>query len=286
MSTQFEFRLIGADAPDGQLDADQLVAIVQGLKDTTMRLGRVETDAAANGRPNKTLERVAKLRVGMDKGSTRLVFERSVDHEALDFDLDDEAAVDEQFEQLVESIARDERPEWVTDSQASAVADLVAALKRAAPEVEFSAAGQVRTSFKTARAHRETWSRPVEPPPSDAVTLTGRLEKVDLKSHDLRVRDDVGNAFALPKVEQDLAAGRLLGSYVTVAGQPEYDKRGRLLGVRDAKIALAPDPLGGSAIPEAIEIEAILASASGLEPGGLRGISDSEAEAFFRAMGM
>jgi hypothetical protein len=288
MSTLFEFRLIGADAPDGKLDADQLLSIVQSLKDTATRLGRMETtDAATVGRPSRQLERVAKLRIGMEKGSTRITVERSIDESSLDFDLDDEAAVDVRFQELVEGIGRDERPGWVTDSQAAAARELVTALRKAAPEVEFKVGDSVRSTFKTVETHPETWKpHTTAPVADDTITLVGRLEKVDIKSHDFRVRDDVGNAYSLPKVANDLSASRLIGSYVSVSGAGERDARGRVVAIRGADIVGVPDPLDGSRIPEAITVEEILASASGLELGGIHGLSDAEADTFFEAMGL
>lgn len=287
MATQFEFRLIGADAPDGKLDADQLLAIVKSLKDTATRLGRVETDAAATGRPSKQLERVATLRIGMEKGSTRIIVERSVDESALGFDLHDEALVDIRFQELVEGIGRDERPDWVTDSQASAAAELVAALRRAAPEIEFTVGGSVRSVFKTMETHPETWrSAALVPPAHDTVTVAGRLEKVDLKSHDFRIRDDVGNAYSLPRVVDDVSASRLIGSYVSVTGVGERDARGRLAMIREPDIVGLPDPLHGSRIVQSVTVEEVLARASGLEPGGIPDLTDAEADAFFEAIGL
>lgn len=287
MTTQFEFRLCGADAPDGKLDAEHLLAIVQSLKDTATRLGRVEADAAERGRPSKGVERVSRLRIGMERGSTRIIVERSVDEGALDFDLADEQAVDVRFQELVDGIASDERPAWVNDSQAAAAADLVTALQRAAPEVEFAVAGTVRATFRTARTHRETW-RPRGPAgdAAERVTIVGRLEKVDLRSHDLRIRDDVGNAFALPKVADDLSVSHLIGSYVTVDGHPDRDRRGQIKSIRNAAIVGMPEPVAGAGIPPSLSLERILAGVSGLEPGGIPSLTDTEADAFFEAMGM
>jgi len=39
MTTQFEFRLMGASVPDGELEADQLIAIVASLKGSQRRSG-------------------------------------------------------------------------------------------------------------------------------------------------------------------------------------------------------------------------------------------------------
>src|SRR3546814_3767487 len=82
--------------------------------------------------------------IGLAPGSTRLLARRADDEDALEFDLQEERAFDEKFRALVESIAVDERPEWVTDTLAAAAGDLRNALEKAAPKVEFKVGGQVR----------------------------------------------------------------------------------------------------------------------------------------------
>lgn len=284
MTTQFEFRLIGGEAPEGELDADQLLAIVQSLKDIATKLGRAETDAETLGRPPKRVERVARLTIGLAPGSTRVLARRAhVDDQALDFDLAEEEGFDDKFEELVQSIALDTRPEWVSDTLAASAADLTVALQKAAPEVEFTVAGVVRRAFKTAETHRETWRVPAGDPSSEAVTVVGRLFAVNLKSHRLLVQDDVGGEFALPKVENDLQAGQLIGSYVTVTGAPERDGRGRVTEIHGAAIALASPP-ATAGIRDSVPLNQILASAPGPVVGGIPGLTEAEANAFLEAL--
>lgn len=284
MTTQFEFRLIGGEAPEGELDADQLLAIVQSLKDIATKLGRGETDAETLGRPPKRVERVARLTIGLAPGSTRVLARRAnVDEHALDFDLAEEERFDEKFEALVQSIALDTRPEWVSDTLAGSAADLTVALQKAAPEVEFKVGGLVRRVFKTAETHRETWRAPSTDASADAVTVVGRLFAVNLKSHRLLVQDDVGNEFALPKVENDLEVGQLIGSYVSVTGAPERDSRGRLAEIHGASIGLAS--VGATAgIRDSVPLDEILATAPGPVAGGIPGLTEDEASAFLEAL--
>lgn len=285
MTTQFEFRLIGVDAPEGELDADQLLAIVQSLKDIATKLGRSETDAESLGRPPKRVERVARLTIGLAPGSTRVLARRAhVDDEALDFDLAEEEGFDEKFQALVESIALDERPDWVSDTLAASAADLTAALQKTALEVEFKAAGKVQRIFKTAETHRETWRAPSLVASPEAVTVVGRLYAVNLKSHRLQIQDDIGNEFALPKVQNDTEVGHLLGSYVSVTGTPERDSQGRPAQIYGAVIEAAPQIPATAGIRESVALEEILASAPGPVAGGIPGLTDDEAEAFFEAL--
>lgn len=285
MTTQFEFRLIGGDAPQGELDADQLLAIVQSLKDIATKLGRSETEAELLGRPPRRVERVARLTIGLAPGSTRVLARRANAHkEALDFDLAEEQGFDERFQALVESIALDERPDWVSDTLAVSAADLTSALKKAAPQVEFKAAGTVRRTFMTADTHRETWRAPSLAASPETVTVVGRLYAVNLKSHRLQVQDDLGNEFALLKVENDTEVGHLLGSYVSVTGTPERDSRGRPAQIHGAMIDAAPQIPAAAGIRESVALEQILASAPGPIAGGIPGLTDDEAETFFEAL--
>lgn len=282
MTTQFEFRLMGASAPDGELEADQLIAIVASLKEVATKIGRVETDAEPVGRAPKRTQRVARLTIGLAPGSTSVLARRTGTGHALDFDLTHEQAFDEKFADLVESIALDQRPAWVGDSLSLAAADLTAALQQAAPEVEFKVAGQVRRRFKTDEIHRETW-QVTSTQSHDAVTFAGRLYAVNLNTHRLQVQDDVGNQVALPRVLNDTEVSTLIGTYVTVTGAPELDARGRLVYIHDAAIVAAPDPLGETVVPGAVSLDEILLTAPGPDPDSGIELTDEEFASFFEA---
>lgn len=284
MSTQFEFRLLGGEAPHGELEADHLLAIVTSLTEIATKLGRVETDAEPLGRVPKRTRRVAKLTIGLAPGSTSVLARRAgAGADALEFDLADERAFDEKFAALVESIAADERPGWVGDSLSLAAANLVIALRQAAPEVEFKVADAVRRTFRTAETHRETWRVESRSSP-DAITFAGRLYAVNLNTHRLQVQDDVGNQVALPRVSNDAEVSRLIGNYVMVTGAPERDLRGRLTHIHDAAVVAAPDPVGGSAVPSAVSLDEILASAPGPDLDGGIDLTDEEFTAFLEAV--
>lgn len=285
MARRFELHLEGMDVPDGLIDADRLVEIVKSLQEMATRLGRIETDAAQKGRPSKNLDRVAGLRIGLEKGSTVVVAERDGSRELLDLDLSDEEAVDRRFSELIEHIGADQRPEWVTDPIASTVEDLVNALQKTAPRVEFMVDGVSRKTFETKSIHRETWKPLAPPQPMTEVTFTGRLFAVNLNTHRLQVQDDVGNQVGLPRVPNDAEIGKLVGAYVTVTGTPEVDAQGQLKHINEASIQLAPDPLGGQAVRASTSLEEILSTAPGPAPGGISGLTDDEVEAFLAAVG-
>lgn len=134
MARQFEFRLIDGAAPEGELEADHLLAIVESLKEVAMKLGRTETAAETVGRPPKRTQRVAKLSIGLAAGSTRLLVRRSESgQEVLPFEVDEGRGFDEKFQEIIESIAADLRPEWVPDPLARAASNLRSAWKMPPP---------------------------------------------------------------------------------------------------------------------------------------------------------
>ncbi|SHJ87942.1 hypothetical protein SAMN02745244_03484 [Tessaracoccus bendigoensis DSM 12906] len=289
MARQFEFRLIDGAAPEGELEADHLLAIVESLKEVAMKLGRTETAAETVGRPPKRTQRVAKLSIGLAAGSTRLLVRRSESgQEVLPFEVDEEREFDEKFQEIVESIAADLRPEWVPAPLARAAGNLRSALEVAAPIVEFKAGNEVQCIFRTKETQRETW-KPVEAQTAgDMVTFVGRLRAVNLDTHRLTVTDDLGNKVTLPSVVHDAGIGHLLGEYVTVIGAPERSSKGSLTQIHDAEIVAAPalpDELR-LAISKVVTLEQILTSAPGPGFGGIADLTDEQADDFLDALGL
>ena len=137
----------------------------------------------------------------------------------------------------------------------------------------------------TAGLQQETWNPTLDALRGD-VTIVGRLYAVNLHTHRLLVQDDVGHQFALPNVADDADIGPLLGRHVVVTGLPEFDARGQLKRIRESAISAAPDPFGSPTVAESVALEEILAGAPGIKPGGIDGLSEVEADAFFDAMGL
>lgn len=284
MTTRFELHLVGMDVPEGLIDADRLVEIVRSLQDMATRLGRLETTSAQTGRPSRELDRVATLRIGLERGSTTIIAERHGDPDALSFGLPDEESVDRRFGELIASIGADRRPDWVTDSVARAAEGLVTALMKTAPRVEFTTMGVQRAVIETGSIHRETWGALASESGDERVSFTGRLFHVNLNTHRLEVQDDVGHTVALPEVSDDAEVGKLLGCHVTVTGAPLKDRNGKLAQIAGASVELAPDiGLRWREMPAA-PIEEILRAGSGPKPGGIPELTEDEIEAFLDAI--
>lgn len=285
MAKQFEFRLIDGSAPSGRLEADDLIALVQSLKEIATKLGRDETDAELVGRPTKRTQRLAKLNIGLAPGSTRVLLQRTAaGDDALDFDLDEERSFDERFEAIVSSIAVDSRPDWVSAPLSIAAGKLRAALAHAAPQVEFTVDGLIKRRFATDETHRQTWLTDANSD-DEIVHFVGRLRAVNLDSHRLQVTDDVGNRVALVEVEDDARAGRLLGGYVTVIGVPERDTKGRLSHIHRPTIEAALSPSDSAGVRKAVPLDEILDRAKGPVAGGISDLTEDEATAFLEAIG-
>ena len=74
------------------------------------------------------------------------------------------------------------------------------------------------------------------------VTLSGRLEPVDVRSAGFRILDAVGNVIDLVEFGDAGAIARLIGEVVTVTGAAVRGPDGRLLGVAATSVAMAALP--------------------------------------------
>lgn len=228
------------------------------------------------------MEEFAELRLtAIESGSTVLMFSKGPLGK-LDVALAEEAAADARFWEVIEGIAEDRRPDSATELIAEAAAKLLLAIKSAGTEVVFSSPGRHFVSVVSERTHLATWSIRSSVLGSRA-SAAGRLEKVDLHSHSFRLRDDVGNAVTLKHVENDSAAGRLIGQWVVAEGLAEVDRLGRLIALDHARVQEVVDPAAGFVGDYVVPLEEILASAPGPEPGAGIELTDDEFADFLRA---
>lgn len=284
MSSAYDFRLIGADRPQGEIDVDDVVLILAKLQEVATRLGRVTMDAAHRGRPSARVDRVAKLRLtGLSAGSTVIQVARASGRSGLDFDLDEERDFDNRLDGLLAGLLTNERPRGANESIAAAVADLVVAFRRAAPQLEVRVDGKSRGVVATEQLRTDVWR--AEPRPMEDIVIEGRLEKVDIRTGDFRVRDAVGISYPLPKVVSAADASLLIGQRVQVAGTAERNERGEVVAVRSATITRAPDRVGDAAVASAANVDGAPGSP---EPRGLgepMQLTLDEQDRFLEAMG-
>lgn len=282
MTKDLELRLIDAPVPDGEVVVKDLAALTTALQELTTRIGREVVNTPGPGRTMRYMEEFAELRLrAVESGSTVLRFSKGpVDK--LDVDLEQHEIADQRFWEIIEAIRDDERPAWATDLIAESAAKLVVALREATPRAELSDSAHAAIEIRSTAIHAETWT--IRRVVTDTVmTAKGRLEKVDLRSHEFRVRDDVGHAVDLKHVEDDLPAAHLVGQWVLATGLGVLAASGRLVALDDVSITSLDDPAAELEDVDVLNLDEILASAPGPDPNGGIDLSDEEFSTFLTA---
>lgn len=284
MATELEMRLIGAESPEGEVPLSKLWTLAKSLHELSLRLGRAHLESGGPGRSKRTLEEITEIRLrGVTDGSTKLSFSRGPT-DVLDVELSLQTELDASLWKVFDAVATDRRPEWVSDLVSDSAADLVQALQGAAPRVDVSQVGRKDVILHTARLRPETWRTRARTRTEDEVQVSGRLEKVDLKSHDFRIRDDAGNPIELEQVQDVERAGALVGTRVRARGRVVSNRSGRLAALCWPALEPDTDPVLTARVPTAIPLDAILASASGPDPDGGLELTDEEFDAFLEAI--
>lgn len=282
MIRDIQLTLIGAPVPNGEIAARDLAALAGALQELTTRIARDVVSAAGPGRSKQFVEEFVELRLrAVEAGSTVLRFAKGPAGK-LDVDLPEEAVADDRFWEVLEGIAEDRRPESVTDLVAESAGKLLSALKATAPEAVF--AGPKRKSVRVHGevSHVETWAVS-RVQAGDITPFAGWLEKVDLRTHEFRLRDDVGNRVQLKRVVDDAEAAKLVGQWVAAEGRGVKDASGRLVMLENARVFAIADPTAPYLGGHVVSIDEILASAPGPVMGGGIDLTDDEFEAFLRA---
>lgn len=227
---EIELRLIDGPTPRGQVRALDESRISGALHEISIRLGRERADMMRPGRSTRSVEELCEVRlVGLSGGSSVLTYEVGPSEDVLDLpELDWQEAA---FESILGGLAQDVRPEGISDEVAESVGALVHALSNAAPRVDLRLRSAEPTEIATAHIHRDVWTTPRRSIDEEPVTVVGVLEKVDLRSHEFRVRDAVGNALELVEVPRDQEVAHLVGRPVTASGLARRKRGGGLSGV-------------------------------------------------------
>jgi hypothetical protein len=282
MATRIELRLNGMQTPDGEITVRDLAGISLALQELMTRISRDVVNAPGPGRAKQFVEEFAQLRVqGIHPGSTVLEFARGSVGK-LDFDLTEERLADDRFWDIVTAISQDRRPDGVPDLIAESAASLVEALQSAAPTAVIGDSGRGPTTIDTARIRADTWTSHQLLTPTQQ-TAAGRLEKVDLRSHGFRLRDDVGHAVELRHVADDVSAARLIGQWVIARGTATRHRDGRVVELDHVTIERASDPAAAHSSARVVSADEILASAPGPDLDGGIELTDEEFAAFLDA---
>lgn len=274
-ANRLELALEAGDAPSGEIGLDELAAIAGSLQQLVTRVGRQVGDQQGPGRTADHVDRVTRLRLrGLRSGST--VLDVAYGEEgALPMDVGLEREIADRFWEIVAGIGANQRPAWAGPLVADSALALRDALARSAARVQVRRGGGEAIVIDTAQADREVW-REVRRI-TDEVTVTGRLEAVDLKAKRFRIRDDVGNGVTLEAVDDAEQAGRLVGQRATAGGVGISDDKGRLV-IRGAR--LVPSPLPTLWTVREADIDAMVAGATEPDARGLTDLTGEEADAF------
>ncbi len=283
MIKRIEMSLDGGAAPQGEIAVKDLTSIAAAFQELVTRLARDTVHATGPGRSKQFVEEFAELRLsGITKGSTLLQFTKGPT-DKLDVELPDLAETDDRLWALLDAIGADTRPTWSTDLIAESASKLVSALRGAARQVVVTSPSRNPVGISPQGLRLDTWA-PRRQESGGAATAAGRLEKVDLKSHDFRLRDDVGDAVELRRVEDDRAAAKLVGEWVVAEGEASRNPAGRVVILSDVRVHQVDDPGAEFLGHRVVSIEEILSSAPGPDIEGGLDLTDEEFDAFLRAM--
>lgn len=282
MTTGIELRLIDAPAPSGEVAVKDLAALATALQELTTRISRDVIGAPGPGRTKQVIEELAQLRLrGIEAGSTVLRFSKGPT-DKLDVDLPEQILADDRFWEIMGAVGEDRRPDWVSDRIAESVTKLVNAFQAAAPTVIVAATSRPQVQISSAATHAETWL-PKRVNSGTEMTAAGRLEKVDLRSHEFRIRDDVDNTVDLKRVENDTVAAQLVGQWVVAHGTGIVHTSGRLIVLENARVQQVVDPAADYLGRRVVPLDEILASAPGPDPDGGLDLTEEEFAAFLKA---
>jgi hypothetical protein len=177
-------------------------------------------------------------------------------------------------------MAADTVPNWVTPLIGESALRTLEALTRTAAECEINGSGwPAPVRFTPARAARAVWSAAAGNTVAESSTaeVSGILEAVDLKPPGrFRLRDDVGNAIPLERVDNIGEARTLIGTRVTAVGGAAYGPTGQLLRLTDSTVI-------GVELPEwtvAPSAAAAIYGASSPAAAGIEGVDEDEVSDF------
>lgn len=276
-------RLSGTDVPSGQIDLDSLASLGTALQELATRIGRLVIGQSGPGRTAAPAAKAVQLRLaGLHAGST--VLDIAVgEGDMLPMELGVEAEIAERFWDVIEGVRAGSRPDWVTPLVADSALRLLDAATHAASDLEIVRRDGRRSTWRRPDLVRDPWVVPRRVTEEAAVTISGRLEKVDLKDGSFRIRDDVGNAIALLHVTNAEDVSNLVGNRAEATGTPSYDSAGRLVALERPTLTqdLLPTEL---TLPSRTDLDALFAVTPGPDPRGIEGLTSAEVDAFLFAL--
>lgn len=277
-NSTYSFRLEGLPTPNGEISVRDLVDIGAALQLTVTRIARQVGGLDGRGRSTSGVERISELRLsGISVGSTVLEIQLG-DSGSLPLAAQDEQLVVSRFEGAFTAIATNIPPAWANPGVIAAIGKFASSVVASGANSLTAMHGIGHTAspwqvVEFSRVDLDVW-RLQEERTAELVTMTGRLDKVDLRARRFRVRDDVGNDVTLDDVVDVDAAAQLIGQRVIASGIAERE-RGRV--VRILAPVLQREELPSEWFTGPAEEAPVGGTAT---PVGIPGVTHEEADAF------
>lgn len=279
----FSLRLSGTDRIDGEITFARAPAIFEAMQTLSTRLGQHHVGRQGPGRPVDGVRRATELRlVGLRPGSTILDV-RLGDEDVL-LDMGIEHQVTDSLFELFAGVSENSPPAWTTPTLGEATLAVVDAFGAAASEVDLSSETRGRrVAFRPGDVERAVWpGADGFSTPELGVSVSGRLDRGDLRSSRFRVRDGVGNDIVLERVEDVGVAAGLLGSSVVATGTAERNRNGRIVRIRSAIVQPAKLPDGVVTTPRLPDLSGAVPTV--IPDDGIPGITDDEVDDFLSSL--
>ena len=172
------------------------------------------------------------------------------------------------------SIAMNARPDWANPGVCTAIGRVATHLVASgASRVVVSGRFLVPPMIRVDVVDLDVWKVEDERT-TERITMTGRLDKVDLRVRRFRVRDDVGNDVTLDDVVDVDAAAQLIGQRVVARGVAEREQ-GRVVRIIEPVLLREEFPAEWSApLTSGVPTGGIITSE------GIPGITDADVDEF------
>jgi len=276
-SRNYELRLEGISSPSGEISLRDLTDIGGALQLTATRIARQVAGAEGPGRSPSHVDRISELRLtGIAEGSTRLKL-RLGENSTLPMPDSDEDIVARRLEETFLAIATNDPPGWASPPVLQSIGRFVSYLATAGATRMTASWGNGDVVGSQVIAVTEldvsVWNVD-NTRQTEMVSVTGRLDKVDLRARRFRVRDDVGHDINLEDVVDVDAAALLIGQRVVATGAAEHDAA-RLVRIVEPTLSPEEVPTSWSA-----EVPLEVPAFGSMPSGGIPGIGATEVEEF------
>lgn len=278
-----EITLTDTGEATGEISFADISAITRAMQDLATSVGRLVAEQEGPGRTVERAARVTRLRLRcIAQGSTKLSAAYG-EHDALDLDVGLESVIAARFWEIVEGVSTGQCPSWVTPQVADATLRMMNAFSHAASRVELARGDHAAVAWRSDALAREPWQVPRLSETEEIVTVSGRLEAVDLATDRFRIRDDVGNKIILTDVPESADVGKLIGRRAAATGTAVRGHRLQLVAV-DAPLLVPVNIPAEWSARSSVDATSLAARYPGPDPDGGVDLNDDEYDDFMATL--